>query len=481
MSEKLFNRTVKQSGGYMIMQIASKATGLLSFPILTRTLSVHDYGILALMNTTLLFIIAVSKCGIPKELINNLGETEKTEHGSLYNLSFFLLLTVTFLVCFLFLILVLGINYFFYIPLTILMIIPIVVARNVYGLQEAWYRFKGEIVCRNLFTAIFEIGSAISIVIAIVLVSPDIITLFTAQIFYEVFVVVIAVYFFQRRVPFTKIILERSKIKNIVSFGLPLVWLEIAMIVMTFGDRYQIGLLLDARSVGLYTASYNVAQYGIQLISQPIILAVFPLFNKLYYEKGEMYAGKFFSKILDYYIYLTVPVLVFISSNAYEILSVMASDKYSAAARVIPIVLIGNILNGCLPIVSAGLYISKKTNIIGKVAVGGALFNFMSNWLFIYYLGYFGAAFSTMVTFIGVFFIIRMYASSYISINFSIKIILKSLVMSFAGVAPSFLYSLPSPIDLAVSAIVFLFIYLLLLMVVEKKVLVEFKRYFIKT
>ena len=60
----------------MVGQGLVMAAGFISFPILTRVLSIEDYGLLGLISTTLFIAIAITKLGAPSSIVRFYPEYE---------------------------------------------------------------------------------------------------------------------------------------------------------------------------------------------------------------------------------------------------------------------------------------------------------------------------------------------------------------------------------------------------------------------
>lgn len=472
-----FRKTARHGSSYLLTQIASRLMGLVSFPIITRLLSVQEYGLLALANTTLLFLYALGKCGVPNALITRNAEQRSSMSGKLFWDAITAVSSTTLLVCSIFYLTVLTVDLFLVIPRFFYILPLIAFFRNLLAVQQAWLRAIEKISLHNIVSLLFEIGSTIVILLALFYAGPTLITFFGAKIFFECAVVAILLVVSFVSVQNQIVMLDLRSIKSLVSFGFPLVWLEVSMIIMTFGDRYQIGLMVDAKAVGLYSAAYNLAQYVQQMISQPLILAVYPLYNKLFAEKGADVTSDFLAKVLNYYFVVTIPLFIFISYHSHTILSVLASEKYGAAAAIVPVILVGNMLNGCMPIISAGLYVRKKTKIIGKATLICAAINLCLNWLFIKLWGYAGAAISTLLTFIILFIFIKLKSDQVLKININFLNCGKYILISLTSIAPSFLLDSRNYIMLLCSGVVFFGLYIILLLIFNKEILIELNHF----
>ncbi|BCL59428.1 hypothetical protein DGMP_01210 [Desulfomarina profundi] len=440
----------------------------------------HDYGLLALANTALLFLYAIGKSGIPNSLITQLSEKAHTTTNNIY---FNALLTVsgtTLLTCCTYLLFLFIIKHFFSVPVFFYFLPILVIFRNFFAVSLSRLQAREKITQYNILSASLETGSTITVLFFLFLSVPTVDEIFKAKIVFESIFIILALYFPLRLLDKLDRIISKELIKKLLSFGIPLVWLEISMIIMTFGDRYQIGYLNDAKSVGLYTAGYNLAQYMQQIITQPLSLAIYPIYNKLFTEKGETETGLFLDTVLRYYFAVTIPLLIFLTVHAKILLSFLASEKYQAAATVVPIVFLGNLINGAVPIISAGLYLSRNTKILGKITVYAAISNIILNWYFISVFGYVGAAFTTLLSFMFLFLLVKHNADRLLKIKFPVTSCFLYLSFAICAVLPSFLFTETKLLPLILSSIIFILIYSSLTIATDRKLSGYLKNYFFR-
>ncbi len=449
------------------MQLLAKCVGLISFPIVTRLLTVSEYGQLALANTILLFMYGIGKCGIPKSLICKVSESSTKQPWQLYWSGMLATGMVSSLVSIVYIVIVHITEVFFFVPYYFFLLPLIVLSRNLMAVHLAWMRAVEKITTHNILSSCFETGATIVGVVALITIAPTLSAMFTTRVIFEGLVVLSVVVVISK---YHILWPDYRTVKKLLSFGIPLVWLEISMIIMTFGDRFQIGYLVGTGSVGLYAAAYNLAQYTTQLLCQPLILAIYPLYNKMYVNEGAENTRIFLGTVINYYFVVALPLFVFISCYSADILGVLASEKYTPAAKIVPIILLANIINGCIPLVSAGLYVCKKTKLVGQVTISAALLNFSLNWMFIYTWGYVGAAVTTLITFLFLFFGIKRKSDQYLSLSINYMRIGKFLLLSVLAVFPTLSISGSSIGLLALKGVLFSGIYLLLLVLLDREI-----------
>ena len=113
-----------------------------------------------------------------------------------------------------------------------------------------------------------------------------------------------------------------------------------------------------------------------------------------------------------------------------DTITLLASEKYAIASNVMPWVLGGMMINGMYHIVSAGLYLHKKTNTIALFSGLCGLINIMLNAFLIPKYGICGAAYSTLVTYILLIAIITRKSFAFLKLEFPTKDVLNYALFS---------------------------------------------------
>lgn len=109
----ILKKTATHTFGYLFFSVISKLVGIISFPIVTRLLTVGDYGDLALLNTTLLLLYALGKCGIPNALIALNPEQSLPDDNNFYCNAIIGITATTLFVAFLYFCSVYILSYFY--------------------------------------------------------------------------------------------------------------------------------------------------------------------------------------------------------------------------------------------------------------------------------------------------------------------------------------------------------------------------------
>jgi O-antigen/teichoic acid export membrane protein len=82
-----------------------------------------------------------------------------------------------------------------------------------------------------------------------------------------------------------------------------------------------------------------------------------------------------------------------------DLLPVLASEKYAGASTILPWVIAGMVVDGTSSMLGAGLFIHRKTRIIGSIVFICAFLNLVLNIVLVPRIGILGSAIATLVSY----------------------------------------------------------------------------------
>jgi len=201
---------------------------------------------------------------------------------------------------------------------------------------------------------------------------------------------------------------EGKILSGMLSFSFPLIFGSISAILLSTFDRYTLNYLTGLSAVAVYTLGFKIANTIKVLVISSVQLAISPKIFQMMIKEGNQ---RFYSKIMTYFSYLVILVVLAVSLFSLEIVKVFShSINYWDAAPVIPIISF-SLFFGMLKETSLiGLQIAKKTRIIGTVIFFIAALNLGLNLLFIPKYGLLGASVATLVSQVVFFLVIFIFA-----------------------------------------------------------------------
>jgi O-antigen/teichoic acid export membrane protein len=238
--------------------------------------------------------------------------------------------------------------------------------------------------------------------------------------------------------------ITKSDKKELLWFAVPI---TIYYVLFTFTTEYGIlavkRFLADDIQTGLYAASTTISKIT-QSLFTALPLTILPAISSAVMENDSKLIKKYLTQSMRYAILVIFPVTVLISTNSRELILLLYSESFSAAAPVLRILAFG--------FAFLALFLSQGSFLLGlkklKVAVGLVFINVIVMVTFIYILvpkqGILGVAVATTITGIVAFLITSLYliytfgtmisARSFANIIFSSIIIYEtSSYLKFSG------------------------------------------------
>jgi O-antigen/teichoic acid export membrane protein len=80
---------------------------------------------------------------------------------------------------------------------------------------------------------------------------------------------------------------DRALFRSAVGFGLPLVFYELAGVILLTADRALVRYYLGAEALGYYSVAYGLSQYVNDLMTVPLGLAILPIYLRLWTAEGR--------------------------------------------------------------------------------------------------------------------------------------------------------------------------------------------------
>jgi len=421
-------------------QAAGMLLGFITFPILTRLLSVEQYGILALVTNTVAIAVVFSKMGMSDAIVRFYEEySVDTEKRQIFSSTIFISgLALSLCTVFFYLLslpLVYGVLHIkrefqlcFSVMATYLLVRPLsIIFLNM-------LRVDGKTIIFNLLTFA---GQVVSIVVGLVLLLVVIGKLYgyfigTAVAEYLLCAVLLYWFFQKYSVSFSRVSIRLTR--QLIIFGFPLLFTELAYMLLTYADRYMILYFHGEQELGIYSVGYNLAMYVANIIVFSISYAVMPLYVKIYMQKGRKETEEFLSDCLHYLLILIIPVCVGYAAVDKELFVLLASDKFAGAASFSPVILVATIILGMNSVLNAGLYLHKKSLTILMIIMVGVVLNVVCNFLLLPKLHVMGAAVSTLIACIVTSILTVILSFRYLAVRLKFRIVfhlLLSVVMYY--------------------------------------------------
>lgn len=185
-----------------------------------------------------------------------------------------------------------------------------------------------------------------------------------------------------------------------IAFGLPTMPSELSNGIVSSSDKVIISYLLGPMSVGYYAPAYTLGNNIMFGLIAPISSILPPFLAKLYDGKNIENVKSIIENTLRYFLFIGIPAtfgLFFLSKPILELFTTnkIASEGY----LVLSITAISTLFFGMSTIINQIFILKKRTKIIGKIWLVLAISKIILNFLVVPYIGIIGAAFVTFIIF----------------------------------------------------------------------------------
>ena len=475
---KLFTKRIGLIG---ITNLLVGLSGIILLPILTKNLPVEDYGMWALIGVTIGLIPAVVMLGLPFTMVRFLAAAKKKEEiqEGFYSIAFIVLFTSAIASLLLFLFAKPIAATLFDNNLTIARILSLVVfIACLNGLLLNFFRTFQQIKRYSVFSFI-QTYLNVALVAYFVLsgygILGAVIGLLISSSF--VFLIMISLIAYEIGIKIPKF----THIREYLAFGLPTVPSNLSGWVVNSSDRYVIGIFLGTAFVGYYSPGYALGTM-ISMFMAPLGFMLPPVLSR-YYDENNMNEVKTVLRYsLKYFLLLAIPATFGLSLLSKSILTILTTPEIASQGYLItPFVALSALLTGAYAIFLQVMVLKKKTKIVGAIWIVAAILNLGLNLIFVPYIGILGAAITTLFAFILAFILVTYHSFKYlrfdIDLNFILKSVFASIVMSLVIIKWNPTELLNVLIVIGVCAVVYAMI-LLLLRGVKKEEITFFRGLF---
>lgn len=398
---------LKHIRNYASAGMLAALAGLVTFPLLTRSLSVAEYGILGLITSSLTLFVAFGKLGMQHAVIRFYSQIKNAnlsfsihQMNSTVSMVFIVFASVTSAIW-----LLIGFT-----------LLPrLSDFNNISGLFLiasciVFLRLLGSGILNFLraqqrsalvgFTQILNRYLYLALILVIMIVGKiSVAYVLVAMVLAELVGFTFAARKYWPDFRFTWSEVSKPLAKAMLHYGVPLMMLESLGLIMRLSDRYIIQALLGENDLGMYSASYNLTAYLDLILLAAMVQALKPHYMQLWEGEGAAKTQAFLSKGFHSYLVFGLPFIMLFSLVSPHLLNFLASPKYYPGTVIIPFVAFSFFLDGAMHFLAAGLYIKKNTKVLMFWGVIATILNLGLNYLFIPVYGILAAAVVTVISY----------------------------------------------------------------------------------
>lgn len=386
----------KLSKNILIYGLSNGLKSLVPFimlPVLTSYISADGFGVLSLIETTILFLSPFILLNLEAGVNVEFFKSTKVELGK-YLSNGLLLSLISFIAVFLI---------FFFaedviseklgVPSQIILLLPVfVLLRLIPTVALVLYQAQQKSVS-YLFYSVFQTAFDFSLSAAFIMywnhgylgrLEGTYLAFLAASI-----IGIIIIY----RMGYFDFTISKEKINQVLKFGLPLIPHAVGGTIIAMSDRYFISVFEGNSEVGFYTAAYQVGALML-LFSMSVNQAWNPMLYSLLKKKDYKSVEKF-TAIL-FVAFILVSIIVYFSTGL--VFEYLIDSAYTQAKSYVFLLLLGFLFQSLYFLFTNFIFYSKRTDILAVITFSGALLNLLLNYLLIKKMGVIGVAYATAIT-----------------------------------------------------------------------------------
>lgn len=262
------------------------------------------------------------------------------------------------------------------------------------SLLETDYSMKYKVKKLILLKFIITIITILAIIYFVVIKKETIVGIYLGHIIGNLLILFYIIYDNKEKI---KLIFDYEFLKKCFKFSSGLLLGSISYLILAAIDRYFLKEYRSFSDVGIYSMGYKFASL-IEIFFITSFKKVFTPFKFQEYQNKdfEYKINKFF----DYYNILGIIIFLIISVNIKLVLSIFSTKEFIGAYLITPIITFSYLLYGQIEFYSLGINLKNKTYITSFILSFGSVVNILLNILWIKKYGMYGAAFSTVFSYL---------------------------------------------------------------------------------
>jgi len=410
--------------------------GLITLPILTKTLSPDLYGVWVQIGVTTGLLLTFVTLGFQMTVVRFLsGNEDKQRVSSLFHLMLgivllngllFVLITFFFqdiLCSFIFA----DVSFHLFVPLTGLWLM----AQAIYAMNISFIRSRSKIKVLSSINIGHSTLHILILYFVLIIFTGNIETVLILYILVTViFSVVIYLLGVVRAVGISvKVHDLKSTLKDLFRFSLPFTPNLLLAWILASSDRYFIVHLLSLSDNAVYSVAYSLVNV-LGLFYMPLGFVMYPLLVELWEKDQKTVVKDLLEKSTRVYIFFIIPSIFGLYVLGPKLIIMLATSDYIVHPTLILWISLGILFLGFEQINVYVIHLIKKTYYTTIIISIAAVLNIILNYFFIKAIGIEGAAISTFISYLFLAIFVALLARKSLHYSFDIKFTLKCIFAS---------------------------------------------------
>jgi O-antigen/teichoic acid export membrane protein len=421
---------VKRIGLTGLANLVVALSPVILLPVLTKILTIQEYGIWSLIVVTASFVPMLVLLGLPNSMIRFLAPVKNKDdiREGYYSITL-VVLCVDFVASFLLLLFAQFVTVsLFDNNRTVVLLLPLITFVAAYNYLPQTYFRTFQQAKRYSIVAFLQAALYIILVAAFVVFGLGLAGATFAYLITLLLIAMISSYYVLRDIGV--IVPSFSEVKAYLKYGLPLLPGGMSNWALSVSDRYIITFFLGVASVGYYSPGYSLG-WMITLLSTPLVILVPTALYEHYDANRIEEVKKIMRYSIKYFLAVAVPAAFVLSLLSKPILTVLSTPTIAENGYMItPFTALSAVLFGVYSLIAIVLTFEKRTAILGTMWMLCAGLNIGLNLVLIPYFGIVAAALTTVLGYGFVFGVTAIYSVRYMTFDVDFGFILKSIFAS---------------------------------------------------
>jgi O-antigen/teichoic acid export membrane protein len=386
---------------YSTADLLSKAVGFFLLPIYTRYLSPSDYGILELLSVSLTIIMILIQQGIQTSFFRAYSfdyKDSEEERRDVISTSYLYLLLSTFIFLGTISLFARQINNLLFQSKDYTLLVRLTVYTGFFNTLSSiplqFFRAKLQSVRFSLISITRFLINVFFNIYFILKLKMGLSGVVYGNLYTSILISILTFFIIYKNLSLR---ISIRKLKNMLSYGLPLVPGGLSIWVLSVANRYFLERFSTTTELGLYSLGSRFSGILEFLIIQPFLTTWPSIYFPLAKEKD---APLTFSRLTTYFLLIGSFFSLGIIALSNPVIKIMADPQYWNAFRVIPLLVFSVLLYGLFSLLNVGIFIQNKTRYNPVIIGVAAVFNLVFNYFLIPPYGMLGAAYATFLSYL---------------------------------------------------------------------------------
>jgi O-antigen/teichoic acid export membrane protein len=184
-------------------------------------------------------------------------------------------------------------------------------------------------------------------------------------------------------------------LRPMILFGLPLIWSALAVLLQDASGRYFLSRSAGIADVGILGAAIKIGAAFQILVGAPFGVA---WGSALFQIVKRPNARVIYSKIFNYVCLVALNVALFLAIFAPSLVRIFVSQPYYSAAALLPFILLVRAMNVIEQPAAVGIYLAGRTGLFAGIYTAALLLNFLLLYILVPRFGAMGVACAWLVS-----------------------------------------------------------------------------------